>query len=238
MVAEQALLLRRRSRGRSVFLQLFLEFLLLLFVHLRIGRRAVERLGEIGERQRKAHRRIVEVDGLDVEGLALLELVLQVVADLVEGDAAFETGDELGRRIRLLLLIDQDARAVFEQHAERKRDAQNLRRALRLGVFGERRRRGGLGAQDRARDANLLRRRLAQLHPWRGDELQLRRRSRLRGRGRRRGRRLRRRLGRRLRLGRWCLRVRGSNERDRRQGGERRDQRPAGALARKHRHRG
>src|SRR6185437_13004843 len=155
----------RRRRRRRVLLQLFLKLLLALRIDLRVGRRTIEGLAEIGQREREVQTRIVDVDRLDVEGVALLELVLHVLADLIDRNAAFEAGDELGGRIRLLRLIDEDARAELEHHAERQRDAHDLRRALCLGKLRQGRRRAVFGPQQRARDAKLPRLRLAQLRP-------------------------------------------------------------------------
>ena len=59
------LALQLLARLFRLLLQLFLQFALLFFEHLRIGRRPVIGLGEIGERQRQADRAALHVDRLD-----------------------------------------------------------------------------------------------------------------------------------------------------------------------------
>src|SRR5450631_58356 len=231
------LLLRRgyRRRGRCrrllgfqflarvfrTLLQFFLQFALLLLYHLRIGRRAVIRLGEIGERQRQADRRALHVDRLQGDLLPLLHLGDHVVGDRVIGHAADREAYLVGLLGRLIL-IDHHVGAVLQLHAERNRDAQHLGLAFRLEQLDDRDRHAVFQAAVLGNDADLLVvgfwALAAHLQPRRIHELRRRFGAGLRLWRRRRGLRLLRLLLRR-RLGggrlffrrgfRWLLRERG-----------------------------
>src|SRR5215467_15120604 len=98
----------------------------LLLEHLRIGRRSLVRLGEVGERKREADLVAGEVDRLDGQHLALLELADQVGGPLVVRHAAVREAGEERHRDRRLLLVDDEARAVAQLQRARQRDAEDL----------------------------------------------------------------------------------------------------------------
>src|SRR5262245_15133357 len=157
----------RRSRGLLLaleilerllgpLLQSLLQLLLLLLEHLRVGRRPVIRLGELGERQRQADRLAGRIDRLHGERLALLELEEHVGGHLVVGHAAVGEADDVWTGGGLVL-VDDDTRAELQLHAERQGDAQQLLGlAFRLDQHGGNHGHSGLDAGVLAGEADLL----------------------------------------------------------------------------------
>src|SRR5215831_7006351 len=131
LLRRAALLLEPLARLLGLLLQFLLQLLLLLLEHLRIGGRPLVRLGEIGQRKREADLVAGEVDRLDGQHLALLELADQVGGPLVVRHAAVREAGEERHRDRRLLLVDDKARAVAQLQRARQRDAEDL---LRLTV--------------------------------------------------------------------------------------------------------
>ena len=150
-----------------------------------IDRRALVGLGELGQRQREADGVAGQIDRLDGQHLALLELADQVRRALVVGHAAIgEAGEERAGQ-RRLLLVDDDAGAVLQLQRARQRDAEDLLRlAIRLDQRRGDDRHAGLGAGVLAGEADLLGVRVlalaAELGPRRIDQLRHLRRRRLR----------------------------------------------------------
>src|SRR5262249_13368598 len=175
--ARRLLALEVLERFLGALLQSLLQLLLLFLEYLRIGRRAVIGLGEFGKRQRQADRLTGRIDGLNDERLPLLHLAEHVGGDFVVRHAAVGEADNVGAG-RRLILVDDDAGAELQLHAERQRDAQQLLRlAFRLDQHSGDDRHAGLDARVLAGEADLLGAGLlaleAELRPRRIDELYL-----------------------------------------------------------------
>src|SRR5262249_58708534 len=118
-------------------LQVFLQFLLLFFEHFGVGGRTFIGLLEavarvVGERQGEADRGSREIDRLDHQHLALLELADKFGRRLVIGHATVGEASE-ERTADRRLLVDDDAGAVLQlQRARQSYAEQFLRLALRL----------------------------------------------------------------------------------------------------------
>ena len=164
------------ARLFGFLLQLFLQFALLLFECLRVGRRPVIGLGEIAKRQRQADRSALHVDRLHDDVLPLLHLGNHVIGHLVVGHAADREADAVGRLGRRIL-IDEQTRPVRKLHAERNGDAQYLRAAFRLEQLHDRDRHAVLETAILGDDADLLvvgvRSLAADFHPRRIHQLRL-----------------------------------------------------------------
>lgn len=105
--------------------ELVLKRLLLLLQHLGIDRRAIEALGEVGERNGEGDLARSLVLDADVEVGALLHRVDEVVLDLSLGEAAIREADRIaaGGRLRR---VDAEADARLQQQAERHQEAHDL----------------------------------------------------------------------------------------------------------------
>src|SRR5262245_58036884 len=162
----------------GALLQLFLQLLLVLLEHLRIGRRAVIGLGELArQRQRQRQRRAIGVDRLHHQVLALLQTGDRFRRRLIVRHAAVLEADHVRRLLRLVA-VDDDTGAVDQLHAERQRHAQDLLGlALRLDDHGGDHGLAGLDAAVLAGEADLLGAGFlaleAELRPRRVDQLDL-----------------------------------------------------------------
>src|SRR4030095_11426148 len=104
------LLLPLRERLALLFatlLQLFLQLLLVLLEHLRVGRRAVIGLGELArQRQRQRQRCAIGVGRLHHEVLTLLQSRDHFGGRLIVRHAAVLETDHVGRLLRLVTVDD------------------------------------------------------------------------------------------------------------------------------------
>src|SRR5262249_53383315 len=98
-----------------LFLQLpVLHFLfLLLFIHFRVHGRALIYLGEFGQWDQKRNLGSSQIDGLDVEGLTLLEFADEIGRTIIVGHAGVADACEIRAR-RRFVAVDNDARAKLE----------------------------------------------------------------------------------------------------------------------------
>src|SRR6202035_5451790 len=96
------------------------------------GGRTVIGLGEITQRQRQGNWLVVRVDRLNDQVLPLLHVREQFGGYIVIRHAAIGEADHI-RALRRWIAVDDYARAVHEQHAERERDAEDFL-VLALGL--------------------------------------------------------------------------------------------------------